>query len=115
MALNPKELEGWREKLQTLRTSLEQELAGSREATRPVDLGEPIGRLTRMDAMQQQQMALARRDRLRTRLQSVDAALGRIENGSYGECLRCEEEIEPRRLEARPETFFCLRCQKEGG
>ena len=102
----------WRTKLVELRASLEAELSGAKEAARPVDLSQPIGRLTRMDAMQEQQMAMARLDRMRTRLQAIASALSRLDAGSYGECLKCEEDVEPRRLEARPETFLCLSCQK---
>ena len=62
--------------------------------------------------MQQQHMALARCDRIRNRLQAISAALGRLDSGSYGECLTCGDDIELRRLEARPETFLCLSCQR---
>ncbi|MBI2712755.1 MAG: TraR/DksA family transcriptional regulator [Bdellovibrio sp.] len=39
------------------------------------------------------------------------AALARIANGSYGLCLRCEETIDLRRLQARPAALLCLHCQ----
>lgn len=105
----------WRSRLLELRASLQQQLEQSRDAAKPVDLGESIGRLTRMDALQQQQMALATRDRLRRRLQAISAAIARIEAGTFGECVECGEEIELRRLEARPESFFCLSCQRSRG
>jgi DnaK suppressor protein len=112
MALTPEQTTSWRTKLLELRASLERELGSAKEAARPVDLNQPIGRLTRMDAMQEQQMAMARLDRMRNRMQAIASALGRLDSGSYGECVKCEEDIEPRRLEARPETFLCLSCQK---
>src|SRR5271156_3270841 len=43
---------------------------------------------------------------------SIDLALIRINDGSFGACLHCEEEISRRRLEALPWTPFCIRCQE---
>jgi len=41
---------------------------------------------------------------------SVKRALTRIENGTYGKCVRCDAEIAPRRLEVRPEAALCIEC-----
>lgn len=41
---------------------------------------------------------------------SVNRALLRIENGTYGECVRCGDAIAPKRLEARPEAALCFAC-----
>jgi RNA polymerase-binding protein DksA len=41
---------------------------------------------------------------------SVSRALTRIENGTYGVCVRCGEEIAAKRLEARPEAALCIEC-----
>lgn len=43
---------------------------------------------------------------------SVQRALGRIEDGSYGTCVRCGEPIAPERLEARPEAALCIDCAR---
>jgi len=76
-----------------------------------VDLDEPIGRISRVDAMQQQKMLAANRQAAQQRRRQVEAALDRIEAGEYGECQGCGEEIEPRRLRAQPEAPLCLDCQ----
>ncbi len=112
MAMTPEQTSEWRSKLRSLRSSLERDLATAKETARPVDLDQPIGRLTRVDAMQQQHMALARCQRIENRLQMISGALGRLAAGSYGACLTCGDDIELRRLEARPETFLCLSCQR---
>lgn len=39
------------------------------------------------------------------------SALKRISDGTFGLCVKCEEEINPRRLQARPAALFCLQCQ----
>jgi RNA polymerase-binding transcription factor DksA len=43
-------------------------------------------------------------------LRQINAALARIEDGTYGECMRCGEEIGPQRLDLLPATPFCKRC-----
>jgi DnaK suppressor protein len=45
-------------------------------------------------------------------LRNVRAALRRIEEGRFGVCLRCEEDIRPKRLAAVPWAAFCIECQE---
>ena len=70
-----------------------------------------VGRLSRMDAIQQQKMIEAARRARQLRLQQVDGALHRLAEGDYGACLGCGEELAFERLKARPETLFCVPCQ----
>ena len=86
-------------------------LEGLKESSRPVDLNDPIGRLSRMDAIQQQQMSLESKNRALLTLKQIEAALSRVKDDSYGICLKCEEEIPEKRLKARPESSFCSGCQ----
>jgi DnaK suppressor protein len=46
-------------------------------------------------------------------LQMVDGALARIREGSFGECISCGKEINPKRLEAVPWTRHCIECQEK--
>ena len=57
------------------------------------------------DASLEAQAALVARE-----IASINRALLRIENGSYGECVRCGDAIAPKRLEARPEAALCFSC-----
>ncbi len=109
--LSDQEKERLRDSLFALREELAHMLSSSSGAAVPVDLDEPIGRLSRMDAMQQQSMVVANRRAARSRQKQVDAALARFDEGDYGECLDCGEVIDPRRLAAHPETPFCFTCQ----
>jgi DnaK suppressor protein len=52
-------------------------------------------------------------DRDREKLQAIEDALERIEDGSYGICESCESEIAPGRLEALPFTRLCVSCQSD--
>jgi DnaK suppressor protein len=100
-----------RESLLSLQDELTSQLADLAQGIKPVDLDEPIGRLSRMEAMQQQKMAEASRRSARQRLDRVGAALAAINRQEYGLCLSCEEPIGYKRLSARPETTLCLMCQ----
>ena len=46
-------------------------------------------------------------------LSKIDKALAKIEDGTFGVCETCEEEISMKRLEARPETTLCIRCKED--
>ena len=75
----------------------------------PVELDQTQqGRLSRMDAMQQQAMAEETRRRRQREVQSIDAALRRVDEGEYGYCINCGEPIEERRLSLDPATPFCI-------
>ena len=82
------------------------------ERARTVDLELPIGRISRIDAMQQQEMAKAERALQQRRLRQVEAALERVDDDEYGWCCDCGEPVGFRRLLARPEVPFCVPCQE---
>ena len=94
-----------------LRSALLIQLENSIDGAKPVSLDQPIGRLSRMDAMQQQSMVQANLRSARNRLTRIEAALRRYDSGEYGLCAQCEEEIGYARLQARPESPFCIDCQ----
>lgn len=97
--------------LHALQEALRAQCATAKEEARPVDLDLPIGRISRMDAMQQQSMAVANRRSLELRLQQIAAALAAHAEGDYGYCRTCDETIGYPRLKARPETPLCVECQ----
>jgi DnaK suppressor protein len=72
-----------------------------------------VGRLSRMDAMQQQAMASGVKDRLLRQKWRLKAALNRIDTNQFGVCCQCGEEIPLERLEADFATPFCAYCQEE--
>ena len=88
------------------------QLRANADSARPPSLDEEIGRLTRLDALQQQQMALHARRRLETQLAQIRGALARVDEGTFGACALCGEEIRAERLSLVPETPFCVACQE---
>ncbi len=111
--LTSEQIEERRRALVLLEAELRELLQATKEGTQVVELDEPIGRLTRMDAIQQQHMSAANRRSVDLRLRQVLQALELIERDEYGLCRRCEDPIGIRRLEARPESPYCLDCQDE--
>ena len=74
------------------------------------------GRLSRMDAMQQQAMAAETKRRREQELRRIHTALARIDADDYGLCSDCGEDIAPARLEIDPAATRCIRCaEKLGG
>lgn len=93
---------------------LEKQLAELRERQKRIalELAEPLNRDLSEQALEMEddaslegQLALVGRE-----IASVSRALLRIQQGSYGECVRCGDRIAPKRLEARPEAALCLSC-----
>ena len=60
----------------------------------------------------EQQRDLAQRDKDEQHLEAVDAALARLEAGTFGSCIRCGRPIAPERLEALPWAAHCIDCQR---
>lgn len=88
--------------------SLSKMSAHSREA---VSLDQQsVGRLSRMDAMQQQAMAQATERNRAAELARIERAIRLLDEGEYGYCVSCGEEIVDKRLEVDPTAIVCTRC-----
>ena len=61
----------------------------------------------------ERELAIRNLDRESSLFRNVRAALQRLEEGSFGICLHCEEEISPKRLAAVPWTPYCIQCQEQ--
>ena len=84
----------------------------SKEARAPVELDQQaVGRLSRMDALQKQNMELATEQRRQQRLYVIDAALKRIDAGNFGFCVICDEAISLQRLAFDPAVACCVTCR----
>ncbi len=100
-----------RARLLALREELKTATVISDEASQVVELDQArVGRLSRMDAMQAQQMAQASGRRRELMLRRITAALARIDSGDYGVCESCDESINPKRLEFDPTAVLCIQC-----
>ncbi|MDP2399512.1 MAG: molecular chaperone DnaK [Burkholderiales bacterium] len=103
-----------RRRLEADLLSVQQALAEADAAADTVILDQSsVGRLSRMDAMQQQAVAAGLRGRLASQKLKLQSALDRVTAGSYGLCCQCEAEIDIERLDSDPAAVFCADCSME--
>lgn len=111
--MNKAELQELKQKLVDLQTDLKVRLKDDEESSGVVELDQSRqGRLSRIDALQAQEMARESARRHRRELARVSAALERVEAGEYGDCVACGEEIDPRRLDIDPAAARCIDCAR---
>lgn len=80
---------------------------------RAVDVDQSqVGHLNRIDAIQEQAMAIEAERRREAELVNIEAALKRIADGTYGYCVTCDEEIALKRLEQDPAARQCIACAR---
>lgn len=92
-------------------TELTEEDRISAEGREPVTLQQDsVGRLSRMDAMQQQAMAQAQERRRAQERTRIGSAIKRLDEGEWGYCATCGEEIAPARLRHDPSVATCVGC-----
>lgn len=112
--MTSEQIEHYKQKLLSLRAELLAIEASAADAGKPVELDHAsMGRLSRMDAMQAQMMAQEAGRRRKRQLQKIDGALRRIEQGEFGKCFVCEEDLDLRRLEMDPTITRCMNCVEE--
>lgn len=94
-----------------LKKELQDLMDESIEDSKPVELDQTrVGRLSRMEAMQEQAMAIEVAHRRHIQMLRIDAALQRIEEGEFGYCVICGEDIEKERLAIDPAVHSCVVC-----
>ena len=109
--MTPEALAQFRSKLLAMRSELLEIEKSTVDDAKPVALDQTsVGRLSRMDALQSQEMAQELVRRRQQQLVKVDGALRRVGSGEYGLCFKCGEEIDSRRLGVDPTITRCIGC-----
>jgi DnaK suppressor protein len=107
------DIDFFRQCLLRRKIELQQLSEASKENRNPVELDQTsVGRLSRMDALQVQAMALAQQRHREAEMAAIDGALQRIERGGYGICVKCGEEIAQARLSISPTVTTCIDCAR---
>lgn len=113
--LTPKQLAYFKERLEALKVELDAEEKLNNQSSKPPELDQQaVGRVSRIDAIQMQQMAKAGQRRLGQKRLRLEKALQLIADGDYGFCLQCDEPIALKRLELDPTTLSCIVCAGGG-
>ncbi len=111
--LNDSDAERFRALIQDRLTAIAEEnnLGKTAQATVTLDQ-QSVGRLSRMDALQSQAMAKAQQQRRDVETQQLNAALVRLDEGEFGFCEECGEEIGRERLQLNPALRLCISCAR---
>ena len=109
--MDVRKLKEFQEMLQTLASQIREAEVDTSNEREPVELDQQaVGRLSRMGALQVQAMALESSRRRRSELRRIAAALARMDEGDFGYCLECGDEIAARRIALDPATPLCINC-----
>lgn len=112
-AVNQKDLKRYKKMLEDSKTALLESAKKTLVEESSFDTDDLPDEIDQASSEYAQSMVFRLRDREKFLLQKIEKALQRIEDGSFGICERCEEDISPKRLEARPVTTLCIRCKEE--
>ena len=109
--MNDSDIETFRTLIRQRLASLDEENDAGREGQAIVTLDQQaVGRLSRMDALQNQAMAKAQQVRRDGETKRLKAALARMDEGEYGYCEDCGDDIAPGRLKLDPAVQLCISC-----
>lgn len=112
--MNENEINAFRLNLEQHRDELLSVAESADAASETVELDQTrVGRVSRMDALQQQAMSKESQRRRRLELDRIGAALRRLDSDEYGWCLRCEEAIARERLAIDPAATLCIDCARQ--
>ena len=111
--MDKKKLEAFRKKLEERQQALRKTVSRTEEDGRTADQDSAQDIADRAASSYTKEFLFSVSNNERQLLQMVETALQRIREGSFGECVNCGSEINPKRLEAVPWTRYCIACQEK--
>lgn len=108
--MTPKEKETLKSKIESDIHELQKQIETLQEKAKPIAPDCSLGRLTRMEAMAEQEVSQKILDESKLRLTRLQNALSRIDKPMFGICIECEEDIGIGRMGIRPESIRCVAC-----
>lgn len=94
-------------------TNLDNEIPALRQLAKPVPPDNAIGRLTRMEAINNKSISEANLSSAKARLDRLQRALKNSDNPDFGICINCDEPIPFKRLMVQPDSSLCVRCAEK--
>ncbi len=101
-----------KEKIEEEIVKTEQKISEYREMTKPVAPDVAIGRVSRMDAINNKSVIEASLRQAEQKLKNLNRVLGQIGTKDFGHCLKCHKPIPLGRILIRPESLYCVNCAK---
>lgn len=111
--MDKKKLDTFKKRLEERQQSLRKTVSRTEEDGRIADQDTAQDIADRAASSYTKEFLFSQSNNDRQLLQMVESALQRIREGSFGECVNCGNEINPKRLEAVPWTRFCIACQEK--
>ena len=111
--MEKKKLEAFKKRLETRQQELRRMVSRTEQDGRRVDEDSAQDIADRAASSYNKEFLFHQSNNDRQLLQMVESALSRIREGSFGECISCGKEINPKRLEAVPWTRHCIECQEK--
>lgn len=108
--MNTKEKREIKEAIQTKISELSERLKSLKIATKPQGLDSAVGRLSRMDFINNKTIDEANIRTSETKLKALNRWLDLIDTSKFGKCSRCANAINPKRLLFLPESTLCIHC-----
>ncbi len=111
--MDKKKLDTFKKRLEEKQRELRQNVSRTEQDGRAADLDTAQDIADRASSSYQKEFLFHQSSNERQTLQMVEAALNRIREGTFGECISCGNEINSKRLEAVPWTRYCIECQEK--
>lgn len=111
--MDKKKVEGFKKRLEDRQRELRSNVSRNEQDGRSADLDTAQDIADRASSSYQKEFLFHQSNNERQLLQMVEAALSRIREGTFGECISCGNEINIKRLEAVPWTRYCIECQEK--
>ncbi|MGE5112651.1 MAG: TraR/DksA family transcriptional regulator [Acidobacteriaceae bacterium] len=111
--MDKKKLEAFKKRLEDRQRELRSNVSRNEQDGRSADLDTAQDIADRASSSYQKEFLFHQSNNERQLLQMVEAALSRIREGTFGECISCGNEINVKRLEAVPWTRYCIECQEK--
>jgi len=111
--MDKKKLDAFRKRLETRQQELRRMVSRTQQDGRSADEDTAQDIADRAASSYTKEFLFHQSNNDRQLLQMVENALSRIREGSFGECISCGKEINPKRLEAVPWTRHCIECQEK--
>ena len=90
----------------------EKKILGYQEMSQPIGPENSIGRVSRMDAINNKSVVEAALRKAEEKLDGLKNALHRLDDEGFGICKRCQEPIPPKRIILMPQSRYCVRCAR---
>ena len=108
--MNAEERKKLRDKLLQEKEKVQKRIHTLKDLTQPIAPENAIGRVSRMDAINNKSVNEAALRTAENKLKNIDEALRKIDNKDFGHCRRCGQPIAMGRLVVMPESSLCMRC-----